>query len=156
MEPPDEFQQAMKELSRTQIWSVWQTGKMGAALNDEEARLYNILLEHPENADLWEHLDVASDDDIVINRVNVVLHVLFHLGVENQLAMNDPPAVRQVLNVLLQKGLGRHEAIHGLANALVAETFQIMHDKRPYNEERYLRELRKIPLSIPDRRRKRK
>jgi len=146
----------MKELSRQQIWYIWQMGKLGTIDNEEGERLYNVLLEHPEHAGLWDRLTEASEDDVVQDGVNLVLHVTLHGAVENQLAEDNPPAVRQVLRQLLQKGMGRHLAIHAIANAFLMEIFHVMKDKRPYDEKNYLRELRKVPLEAQDMRRRHK
>lgn len=140
----------MKEFSRSRIWNIWQTGKQGGELEGEEARLYQVLTEHPEHADLWDHLDQAIDEDIMVDGANMELHVVVHTMIENQLAENNPPAAGQVLRVLMQKGLTRHEAVHALAYALVDEISRIQRDRRPYDERHYLRELRKLPSRAMD------
>lgn len=144
----------LKDHSRQAIWVIWQAGKAGEALRDEDARLYQVMLEHPEHTQLWDRLNTASDADIMQDDANLVLHILFHQAAENQLALDTPPATRQVLKVLMQMGQSRHEAVHLIAGAIAWETVKTMQEKRPYNERRFLRELRKLPLKVRSKPRK--
>jgi hypothetical protein len=54
----------MKALSRQRIRLIWETAQLGGPLPDEEARLVEVMREHPEYADLWGRLDTLSDEQI--------------------------------------------------------------------------------------------
>jgi hypothetical protein len=135
----------LREYTRQRLWEIWQMGKKGEPLSEEDGRLYEVMEGHMQHARLWDRLDVATDSDTVQNGVNLELHILFHLTVENQLAADTPPAVRLVMRALLQKGLKEHDAVHAIASVLAWELFDMMQNNRVYDEERYVRELRKLP-----------
>lgn len=43
------------------------------------------------------------------------VHAAMHVMVENQVALGEPPFVRETLERLLQEGLNRHESVHAIA-----------------------------------------
>ena len=145
----DSTSSLMKELSRKEIWSVWQTGRQGGSLSEDQARLYQVMLDHPELYDLWDRLIYATEEEVLRDGTNPVLHIMFHSIIENQIALDQPPAVRQVLNALMQKRLNRHQAVHLIAEILTHEVYHILKDKRPYDQRNYVRGLRKLPLTVP-------
>lgn len=146
----------LRQLSHLQIWEIWQAGKKGEPLSGEDARLYEVMEGHLQHARLWDRLNVATDAEINQGGVNLVLHLVFHTVIENQLAEDNPPAVRQVMQALIQKGLKEHDAAHALASVIAWEIYQMMRDNRPYDEQRYVRELRKLPLKVKERHPKKK
>lgn len=60
---------------------------------------------------------------------NARLHAVFHVVVENQLAMRDPPSVRATLDRLMREGLSRHDAIHAIASVVSGHVHDIMQGK---------------------------
>jgi hypothetical protein len=68
------------------------------------------------------------------------LHAAIHQVVENQLALDDPPAARRALARLMAGGLPRHEAIHALG-LLVANAAAAAMDGRAYDPATHAREL---------------
>jgi hypothetical protein len=60
---------------------------------------------------------------------NEKLHAVFHVVVENQIALGDEIPVESSLQRLMAEGLDRHEAIHAIASVLA----EFMHDlvKKP-------------------------
>lgn len=57
---------------------------------------------------------------------NVRLHAAIHTVVENQLALDDQPIVRNSLNRLLSEGLSRHEALHAIGSVVAAHVYDIL------------------------------
>ena len=140
-----EWLQLQKEYNRLRMGEIWQKGKRGEPQTGEEARLVKIMGLHHSYIDIWDHLDELTDEEIERDGVNPVLHAQFHLVVENQIAEKNPKEVGSIVKELTGKGYTRHEAIHAIANVLVIEMFNMLKEQKPYNEARYLRELRKIP-----------
>jgi len=68
--------------------------------------------------------------------------------VENQINDNDPPETKQTLNRLIEMGESRENAMRYIARILAIEIFEIMKNKTPYNEKRYLKNL-KAPPKLP-------
>jgi hypothetical protein len=65
--------------------------------------------------------------------------------VENQIRSNDPPETRQALERLKDEGYTANEARRLIATAAAVEIFHIMRDHEPFNRERYLRNLARLP-----------
>ena len=65
--------------------------------------------------------------------------------VENQLADNNPPETKQTLERLIDAGESRENAIRYIACALSVEIFGALKNKEPYNNERYINNLKALP-----------
>ena len=66
-------------------------------------------------------------------------------AVENQLAENKPPETKEALDRLMAEGQSRENAMRHIASALVIEIFGAIKKQEPYNEERYIKNLRALP-----------
>ena len=65
--------------------------------------------------------------------------------IENQLADNNPPETRQTLDRLIKLGETRENAIRYIATALSVEVFGALKHQEPYNNERYIKNLKALP-----------
>ena len=75
---------------------------------------------------------------------NPRLQALILEVVENQLQANDPPEIKQTLNRLLAAGHRRQQAIEMIGSALVEEIWNIFHERKPFDRERYAALLEKL------------
>jgi hypothetical protein len=77
---------------------------------------------------------------------NLLVHASVHLVIENQLAMDEPAAVRLALKRLLAGGLTRHEALHQIGIPLTQFLFSAMRGEGSVTValEQYERALRKL------------
>lgn len=66
--------------------------------------------------------------------------------VENQLRDNNPPETRETLERLLQEGHSEKEAKGLIAAAIAAETCRIMKENSPFDHDRFVASLNKLPL----------
>ncbi|MCP4442786.1 MAG: DUF1841 family protein [Aureispira sp.] len=66
-------------------------------------------------------------------------------AVENQLADNSPPETRQTLERLMASGESRENAMRYIASALSIEIFEALKNSSPYNEKRYIKNLKGLP-----------
>ncbi len=140
----DIYYRGLKSLTRQRLRLVWEMAQMGMALDDEDAVTVKALREHPEYYEVWDRVDELSGEELIQDGVNPILHVTFHQIVENQLAAKDPPMVHETLERLMRSGLSRHEAIHAIGSVLCGETWEILTEERPFDEERYERGLRQL------------
>ena len=86
-----------------------------------------------DEADRITHVE-AYDHDIGEDLPNPMLHASAHVIVENQIASDDPPEVRQALKRLLAQGLDRHEAVHAIGTLVSELTFDILKSQTPYDD----------------------
>lgn len=140
----DDIYREMKSLTRQRLRLIWEMAQMGADLNDEDAVLVEALREHPEYYGVWDQVDELSDEEVIQDGVNPILHVTIHQTVENQLAAKDPPMVHETLQRLMRSGVSRHEAIHAIGSVLSVEIWEILKEERPFDEERYDRGLQQL------------
>jgi len=134
----------LKSLTRRRTRLIWNAAQLGAPLSEEDARLAQAMREHPEYADLWGHLDELSDGQIERDGTNPILHVTIHMTIENQLAIGQPPETGQAVEVLMQQGLSRHEAIHRVGTVLAEEIYGVLKDNRPFDESEFTRKLKQL------------
>jgi hypothetical protein len=66
-------------------------------------------------------------------------------AVENQIRDNDPPETRITLHRLMSSGESRNNAMRYIGAVLAQEMYEVLTNKRPYNEERYLANLKNLP-----------
>jgi len=79
---------------------------------------------------------------------NLQMHAIFHVIVENQLAMGWQPVVETEAR-LRDEGLSRHEAIHAIASVAATDLFQRLRLAAPVTEATdvngpYLEALRRL------------
>ncbi|MBU1877369.1 MAG: DUF1841 family protein, partial [Chloroflexi bacterium] len=111
----------LKSLTRQHIRLVWDAAQSDAPLSDEDARLVQVMREHPEYTHLWGRLDKVSDEELEQTGTNPIVHIIIHQTIENQIAGGEPREVRRVVKMLMRQGLSRHEAIHQVGSVLVGE-----------------------------------
>lgn len=70
-------------------------------------------------------------------------------AVENQIADNNPPEAKEALNRLIKMGETRENAMRYIASVLSIEIFDAFKYHKPYNNERYTKNLKALP-ELPD------
>jgi hypothetical protein len=65
--------------------------------------------------------------------------------VENQLADNNPPETKHTLERLMKSGESRENAIRYIASVLSIEIFGALKHQEPYDNERYIKNLKALP-----------
>ena len=66
-------------------------------------------------------------------------------AVENQIRDDEPPETRQTLERLISLGETRKNAIRYIASVLIVEISDAMKNQNPYNESRYIKNLKALP-----------
>jgi len=65
--------------------------------------------------------------------------------VSNQLRANDPPETRQTLDRLVSERISAEDAKTYIAQAVCVEIWHALYNKKPFNRERYLKNLKRLP-----------
>jgi hypothetical protein len=79
---------------------------------------------------------------------NPHLKAIFMEIVDNQLRVNDPPQTRATLERLLKQGISEEHARMYIGQAIAVEVWNVMTNNAIYDEERYLRNLEKLPQEL--------
>lgn len=80
-----------------------------------------------------------------MDRPNPRVNNLIMQVVENQLRDGKPPETRQTLVRLMGEGFTEEESKHYIGSAIVAEMYYVLKSSKPFNAERYLDLLNKLP-----------
>jgi hypothetical protein len=94
----------------------------------------------PRKARAFERRSVMKKKDL-----NPVLQVTYLEVVDNQLRANDPPETRKTYERLKTRGYDDRDARLLIASTIAAETYHGMKDGRPFNQERFVRNLDRLP-----------
>jgi len=73
------------------------------------------------------------------------LKAVFLEVVENQLKANDPPETRQTLQRLVSEGISEEDARIYIAQAVCVEVWDVLRNRKPFNRQRYVRNLKALP-----------
>lgn len=80
-----------------------------------------------------------------MDRPNPRVNNLIMQVVENQLRDDKPPETKQTLTRLMGEGFTEEESKHYIGSAIVAEMYYVLKSSKPFNAERYLDLLNKLP-----------
>jgi len=110
-------------------------------VSDQRELFYSaiwILRNHRENPEL-----VTGKE--IMKKHNPHLKAAFLETVDNQLADNDPPETKETLDRLITQGLSEEDAKIYIAQAVSVEVFDIMKHQKEFNQDRYLKNLKRLP-----------
>ena len=65
--------------------------------------------------------------------------------IENQIRDNTPPETKETLKRLMAEGQSKEEAMKLIGCALAVEIYEAMKSAQPYNESRYVANLKALP-----------
>jgi len=65
--------------------------------------------------------------------------------VENQIRDNDPPETSITLDRLMSLGESRNNAMRYIGAVLAQEMYEVFTNNKPFNEERYIANLKNLP-----------
>jgi len=65
--------------------------------------------------------------------------------VSNQLRADDPPETKQTLDRLVSEGFSAEDAKTYIAQAVCVEIWDALHNEKPFNQERYVKNLGRLP-----------
>ena len=80
-----------------------------------------------------------------MEKANPYLKAAFMEVVDNQIASNDPPETRQTLDRLTSPGISKQDARIYIGQAVCVEIWDIMKNKKEFNRERFVRNLKNLP-----------
>jgi hypothetical protein len=79
------------------------------------------------------------------SEVNPHLHAAIMAVVDNQLRSNDPPQTQLTFKRLIGAGISEKEAKRLIACVVSAEIFDVLKKQEPFNLERFVKGLDKLP-----------
>ncbi len=80
-----------------------------------------------------------------MNEMKPILRKAILEAVDNQLRDLDPPETKETFDRLIKEGFTEEEVRRLIGSVIVSELFNVVKQKEPYNEERFVRALRELP-----------
>ncbi len=122
------------------FFAVWDKFRRQQPLEGAEAAALEIIQHHPEYHAILEHPDKYRDHDWTPEQGegNPFLHLSLHLALEEQLAMNQPPGIREVVQKLADRLMDEHRARHEAIECLAEIIWQAQRAQRMPDTEEYL------------------
>ena len=114
-------------------------------MTDLEKQVACIILEHPEYHDFFDKFDPKSDDPeffAQIGDINPFLHLGLHLGIRDQIALNQPDGVRKIHSKLCEKLQNHHDAEHKMINILAEQMYLAQKNQSEFDTIEYMRQLK--------------
>jgi hypothetical protein len=78
-------------------------------------------------------------------KVNERLRETIFEVIDSQINANDPPETELTLERLVSEGYSDFQAKQLIGHAVVIEVIDALKNKKPYNQERYIKNLRNLP-----------
>ena len=78
-------------------------------------------------------------------KVNENLRNAIFEVIANQVEANEPPETALTLERLMNQGFSEFQAKQLVGQAVIVEVIDAVKNKKPYNEARYLKNLRNLP-----------
>ncbi len=126
-------------------FKVWQSLRDGEVLTGLSEMMADAMRAHPEFDPFWPQGEpMFHPQEIDGYVVNPLVHTSLHVIIEKQLMDQDPPEAMLALNILLEKGISRHEAIHQLAGIWGNIYFRSVRRGELLEESSYFEELKAI------------
>jgi hypothetical protein len=80
-----------------------------------------------------------------MEKTNPHLKAAFMEVVDNQIRSNNPPETRETLDRLTSQGISKQDARLYIGQAVCVEVWDIMKNKKEFNRERFVRNLKNLP-----------
>ena len=119
---------------------AWAKHLARAPLAPLEAQIADVIAAHPEYQRFVADPDTAIgfEQDTSLAADNPFLHMGLHLAVREQVSIDRPPGVRDLVRRLQGRYGDVHLAEHALMEALGEELWRAQHEGRAPDEGRYL------------------
>ena len=104
-----------------------------------EAQIVEIIKEHSEYHALLEAPELAKSREYFpeMNETNPFLHMRMHLSIREQLSLNRPVGINELLSGFILQ-FGDHEAEHEIMDCLAEVIWQSQQNGSMPNDQRYL------------------
>ncbi len=134
-----------RDEARRFLVDAWRKYRAGQPLSTLERRVVEIVSLHPEYHDLLDGAEkhLERDWSPEAGAMNPFLHLSLHLAVAEQLAIDQPPGMRDEFERLRARSGDTHAALHDVLECLAETVWQAQRTQRPPDGAAYLECLRR-------------
>lgn len=129
---------------RRYFCGVFAKARSGSPLDAMETLVSQWIDEHPEYHATLADLDAALRDMAVAdpNQENPFLHLSMHLSISEQSSIDQPPGIRQAVELLAARRDDLHTAHHEVMECLGRMIWESQRAGRPPDGEAYIEQVR--------------
>lgn len=133
-----------REQLRSSYAEAWRKHLARVPLTPLESLIADVIARHPEYQSLVSDAAAAQAFESAAGggTESPFLHMGLHLAVREQLSIDRPPGVREVLQALAVRLGNEHDAEHVLMEALAETLWEAQRGGAPPDERRYLERAR--------------
>jgi hypothetical protein len=123
---------------------AWRKSKDVELLSPLEAQIAQVIKDHPEYHPVLT--DTALDESYTpeSGKSNPFLHMGLHLAVRDQVAMDRPPGITHIFQLLMGKHSSPHESEHRMLDCLAETLWEAQNQNAPPDEQKYLERLKQL------------
>jgi hypothetical protein len=112
----------------------------GEVLTPLEAIAADWIAEHPEYRDDFADAQAAVQAQYGVEqgRTNPFLHLAMHLSIAEQVSIDQPPGIRQAVDLLARRRSSLHDAHHEVMECLGQMLWESQRSGRPPDGEAYI------------------
>lgn len=124
---------------------TYDKGRQGLPMEPLETLAHEWILRHPEYHAELADLDAALRDMTAVNpaRDNPFLHLSMHLSISEQCSIDQPPGIRQAVELLTARRGSLHDAHHEVVDCLGRMLWESQQRGVPPDGHAYLAEVRR-------------
>ena len=128
-----------RDSMRQYYCDCWKKEINKEPLEPLEVQIVQIIKEHPEYHTLLAAPERAKSQEYFPerNETNPFLHMSMHLSIREQMSLNRPTGISELLSGFILK-FGDHEAEHEIMDCLAEAIWQSQQDGSTPDEQRYL------------------
>jgi hypothetical protein len=124
---------------------TWRKHRQRLPLEPLENMLAQIVAAHPEYHALLENPDAPEQTYTPESgQTNPFLHMGLHIAIQEQLAADRPPGVREIFRRLIRRHADPHDVEHRMAECLTESLWEAQRSGDAPDETAYLERLRRL------------
>jgi Domain of unknown function (DUF1841) len=129
---------------RRYFCGVYAKARSGLPLDTMEMLVSQWIDEHPQYHATLSDLDAALRDMAVVNpnQENPFLHLSMHLSISEQCSIDQPPGIRQAVELLAARRHDLHAAHHEVMECLGRMIWESQRAGRPPDGQAYIEQVR--------------
>lgn len=129
--------------SRAMFFTTWDRYQKNQPLSEMEAQLIDVMMMHPEYHCLFDNPE-ASETLLQSFDENPFLHLGLHLGIRDQIRMNNPAELSTIYQQLLKKTADHHAVEHQMMEQLAFYLWEIQKKQQMIDIRTYVEACRKL------------
>ena len=130
--------------ARDLFFDTWEKYREKRPLDGLESTALEVIMLHPEYHELLSDRERNIDRDYPpeYGATNPFLHLSLHLSIAEQLSIDQPPGIVELLEALVAKHGERHAALHDVLECLGETLWQANRTGSPPDQVTYIECLR--------------